>query len=216
MSLIRAVEKFDVGRGFKFSTYATWAIATNFSRRFPWSGLTRPGSYPATRRCSRLPPAIVATPPSRMRPPPQSRDRAAHAGPAKRPGARILISRYGIGNADQQTLKQLGDELRITKVACPPDRSTWRATNSARWRSRRGSKCRSIDGSRRCGVLAELVVGVWACSGSPRKLLGGGVAWRDLVEPSQVDFARGCDGDFVDVNEISRRRNPDLGQRPRR
>jgi RNA polymerase primary sigma factor len=35
LSLIRAVEKFDVSRGNKFSTYATWAITRNFSRTIP-------------------------------------------------------------------------------------------------------------------------------------------------------------------------------------
>jgi RNA polymerase sigma factor (sigma-70 family) len=35
MSLIRAAEKFDFGKGFKFSTYATWAIMKNFARTIP-------------------------------------------------------------------------------------------------------------------------------------------------------------------------------------
>jgi RNA polymerase sigma factor (sigma-70 family) len=35
MSLIRAVDKFDFGRGFKFSTYASWAIIKNFARSIP-------------------------------------------------------------------------------------------------------------------------------------------------------------------------------------
>ncbi|MGA2034912.1 MAG: sigma-70 family RNA polymerase sigma factor, partial [Thermoguttaceae bacterium] len=35
MSLMRAVEKFDFARGFKFSTYASWAIMKNFARTIP-------------------------------------------------------------------------------------------------------------------------------------------------------------------------------------
>jgi len=35
ISLIRAIEKFDYTRGFKFSTYATWAIVKNFARTIP-------------------------------------------------------------------------------------------------------------------------------------------------------------------------------------
>ncbi len=35
ISLMRAVEKFDFGRGFKFSTYASWAIMKNFARSIP-------------------------------------------------------------------------------------------------------------------------------------------------------------------------------------
>ena len=35
MSLMRAVEKFDYSRGYKFSTYASWAIMKNFARTIP-------------------------------------------------------------------------------------------------------------------------------------------------------------------------------------
>ena len=35
VSLMKAVEKFDYTRGFKFSTYASWAIMKNFSRSLP-------------------------------------------------------------------------------------------------------------------------------------------------------------------------------------
>lgn len=37
MSLLRAVEKFDYARGFKFSTYATWAVVKNYARTIPES-----------------------------------------------------------------------------------------------------------------------------------------------------------------------------------
>jgi len=35
ISLIRAIEKFDYSRGFKFSTYASWAIMKNYARSIP-------------------------------------------------------------------------------------------------------------------------------------------------------------------------------------
>lgn len=35
MSLMRAVEKFDYSRGFRFSTYASWAVAKDFARKIP-------------------------------------------------------------------------------------------------------------------------------------------------------------------------------------
>jgi RNA polymerase sigma factor (sigma-70 family) len=41
MSLMRAVDKFDYMRGFKFSTYASWAIMKNFARTVPQEGVRR-------------------------------------------------------------------------------------------------------------------------------------------------------------------------------
>lgn len=35
MSLMRAIEKFDYSRGFKFSTYAVWSLRRNFARSIP-------------------------------------------------------------------------------------------------------------------------------------------------------------------------------------
>ncbi|MBU0617086.1 MAG: sigma-70 family RNA polymerase sigma factor [Planctomycetes bacterium] len=35
VSLMRAVEKFDYSRGFKFSTYASWAVIKNYARTIP-------------------------------------------------------------------------------------------------------------------------------------------------------------------------------------
>src|SRR5207253_1451635 len=41
LSVMRAVEKFDYGRGNKFSTYATWAIMKNFARSIPDENVRR-------------------------------------------------------------------------------------------------------------------------------------------------------------------------------
>ena len=41
LSLIKAVDKFDYSRGFKFSTYASWAIMKNFARSIPEEKLRR-------------------------------------------------------------------------------------------------------------------------------------------------------------------------------
>ena len=52
MSMMRAIEKFDFSRGFKFSTYAVWAIRNNFSRSISSEHVITNGSAPGPTACS--------------------------------------------------------------------------------------------------------------------------------------------------------------------
>ncbi len=116
MSLIHAVEKFDIGRGFKFSTYASWAIIKNFSRSIPEAKHRR------ERFITGYDEMFEAATDDRA-------DEYEHESSLKRMKdavkgmlgrledreRRILIGRYGIGGAEPQTLEQLGRTLGVTK-----------------------------------------------------------------------------------------------------
>jgi RNA polymerase primary sigma factor len=116
MSLIRAVERFDFSRGFKFSTYATWAIVNNFNRTMPVDKRWRDRFVTGFEE-------LLDSAASHR--PDEDEYESDHRHTEQSVQAmldrlddrerRILVSRYGIGGANELTLTQLGKELGITK-----------------------------------------------------------------------------------------------------
>ncbi|MDD3588309.1 MAG: sigma-70 family RNA polymerase sigma factor [Thermoguttaceae bacterium] len=117
MSLMRAVEKFDYGRGNKFSTYASWAITRNFSRTIPdekkyrhrfHSGDTEVLESRVDDRTSRFQDERVYSESvaqiSRFMDFLDDRERD------------IIERRFGLGKYESpQTLRQIGREVGVTK-----------------------------------------------------------------------------------------------------
>jgi len=117
MSLIRAVDKFDYGRGNKFSTYASWAIMKNFARTIPDQQRRRDRfktsqdeafEGAADRRSDQYEQEMIygqrVAQVERMLERLDEREQ------------KIIISRFGLdGRQEPLTLKEVGAEMGVTK-----------------------------------------------------------------------------------------------------
>ena len=116
LSLIRAVEKFDFGRGYKFSTYASWAIMKNFSRSIPEERRRRERyqtgheDYFATTADTRTNEQECV---ARQE---QSKHRVNRLLDYLDPRERQIVRmRAGLDSHEGMTLEEIGAELGITK-----------------------------------------------------------------------------------------------------
>ena len=116
ISLMRAVEKFDYGRGFKFSTYATWAIMKNFARSIP-DELTRKQRYVTGHETLFDAKEDVRTDEQEvLAAADAARSRVNHLLDHLDSRTREVIRmRIGLDGSQEMTLEQIGQHFGITK-----------------------------------------------------------------------------------------------------
>ena len=116
LALLRAVDGFDIARGNKFSTYATWAIRNHLSRAMRLEEQARGrlalGPTPSTPEA-----ADTRTDAGAEQRAQERRERVvAHLlGHLDERERRVIVGRFGIGGVSEETLRQLGAELGISK-----------------------------------------------------------------------------------------------------
>jgi len=116
VSLMQAVEKFDYSRGFRFSTYASWAILKNFAKTIPEE------NYHGEKFMTGQAEMLDAVADAKNVP---EREEAALTlrsainrvlSKLTDRERQIVSSRFGVGEEDHaQTLGEVGNDLRVTR-----------------------------------------------------------------------------------------------------
>jgi RNA polymerase sigma factor (sigma-70 family) len=116
LSLMRAVEKFDYGRGNKFSTYATWAIMKNFARSIPDENTHRMRYMTGTDELFEARADLRTDEQEVLAAADQARDRVNRLLNYLDPRTREVIRmRTGLAGGEEMTLEQIGQHFGITK-----------------------------------------------------------------------------------------------------
>jgi RNA polymerase sigma factor (sigma-70 family) len=116
MSLLRAVEKFDFGRGNKFSTYATWAIMKNFARSIPEEKRRRERYMTGHEDLFEIAPDTRTDEQECVASAEQNAYRVNRLLEFLDTRERQIIRmRAGLDNSEGMTLEQIGQHLGITK-----------------------------------------------------------------------------------------------------
>ena len=119
VSLMRAVEKFDYTRGFRFATFASWIIAKDFARKIPeHRGRLDKAASASLERVHRDSRSDDAVDFAAMEQAHRSLTQVIEDNLTQRE-RHVIISRFGLVatpiRKETRTLKQIGDELGLSK-----------------------------------------------------------------------------------------------------
>jgi len=115
VSLMQAIERFDVSRGVRFSTYASWAIRKNFAKSIPREFHHRRNEMTGNQEM------IDETGDSRVTTHPERDLREVlrstvaslllELGPRER---EVIVARFGLGR-EEETLEQIGQRFQVSR-----------------------------------------------------------------------------------------------------